>query len=299
MINLKLIYNPSAGMQTQQDKAFLIARKLTESGDFRVSIFATKKKDDAYSEAKKSCEDGFDIILACGGDGTVNEVVNGIMRSESKHKSKLAILAAGSVNDFSEYLNLPTDVTKYTEMIIRGSSISADVGKANDKYFINVSAGGAFTNIAHEVPVDTKTILGKFAYYLQGAIELPYQLDKQFPVNIKIDEEEPFNADIFLFLITNSPSVGGFKKLVPEASINDNMLDLLIIKKTNKKELVEIFSKIITGQHIKHPGIIYKKASKIFLTSSVDNLILDIDGEQGEKPPVLFEIIPGGIEIIV
>jgi len=297
MINLKLIYNPSAGMQTQQEKAFLIARKLTESGDFRVSIFATKKKDDAYIEAKKACEEGFDIILSCGGDGTVNEVVNGIM--ESEHKSKLAILAAGSVNDFSEYLNLPSDVTKYTEMLIKGNTISADVGKANEKYFINVAAGGAFTNIAHEVPVDTKTILGKFAYYLQGAIELPYQLDKQFPVTVKIDEEDPFDADIFLFLITNSPSVGGFKKLVPEASITDNMLDLLLIKKTTKKELVEIFSKIITGQHIKHPGVLYKKASKISLTSSVDNLILDIDGEQGEKPPVLFQIIPGGIEIIV
>lgn len=297
MINLKLIYNPSAGLQTQQDKAFTIARKLAETGNFRVSIFATMKKDDAYEETLKACSEKFDIILACGGDGTVNEVVNGLMNSE--HKCKLAILAAGSVNDFSEYLDLPTDVSKFTEMIIRGNTMKADVGKANEKYFINVAAGGAFTNIAHEVPVDTKTILGKFAYYLQGAIELPYQLDKKFPVSIKIDDEETFDSDIFLFLITNSPSVGGFKKLVPEASINDHMLDLLIIKKTTKKELVEIFSKIITGQHIKHPNVIYKKAEKIFLTSPVNDLFLDLDGEQGEGLPVLFEIVPGGIEIIL
>ncbi len=297
MKTLKLIYNPSAGMQTQQDKAFLIARKLLETEDFTVSMFATKKKGDAYLETINACHNKFDIILACGGDGTVNEVVNGIMDSE--HKCKLAILAAGSVNDFSEYLDLPTDVTKFTEMLVHGNTLSADVGKANNKYFINVAAGGAFTNIAHEVPVDTKTILGKFAYYFQGAIELPYQIDKKFNVTITIDDEEAFDADIFLFLITNTPSVGGFKKLVPDASITDNMLDLLIIKKTTKKELVEIFSKIITGQHIKHPGIIYKKAKKILLTSSIDNLILDIDGEQGEKPPVLFEIIPAGIEIIV
>jgi len=297
MINLKVIYNPSAGVQTQQDKVFLIIRKLVETGNYRVSVFATQKKNDAFIEAKKACSEKFHIILACGGDGTVNEVVNGIMTSE--HKSKLAILAAGSVNDFSEYLDLPTDVTAFTDMIKKENSILADVGKANDKYFINVAAGGAFTNIAHEVPVDTKTILGKFAYYLQGAIELPYQLDKKFPVTVKIDDEEPFNSDIFLFLITNSPSVGGFKKLVPEASIKDHMLDLLIIKKTTKKELVEIFSKIITGQHIKHPGVIYKKSKKILLTSSVNDLILDIDGEQGEHPPVLFEVIPEGIEIIV
>lgn len=297
MINLKLIYNPSAGFQTQQDKAFLIIRKLTEAENFRVSVFATKKKDDAYYEAKKACTEKFDIILVCGGDGTVNEVVNGILKST--HKSKLAILAAGSVNDFSQYLDLPTDVAKFTQMIIKGKTIFADVGKANNKYFINVAAGGAFTNIAHEVPVDTKTILGRFAYYLQGAKELPIQLDKNFPVTIKIDEEEAFDVNVFLFLITNSPSVGGFKRLVPDANIYDHKLDLLIIKKSTLKELVEIFSRIITGQHVKHPGVIYRKASKISLTSSVDDLIIDVDGEQGEGPPVLFEIVPAGIEIII
>ncbi len=297
MINLKLIYNPSAGLQTQQDKAFLIIRKLMETDNYRISIFSTKKKDDAYYEAKKACAENFDIILACGGDGTVNEVVNGIM--DSPNKSKLAILAAGSINDFSDHLNLPTDVSKFTELIIKGNTIMVDVGKANDKYFINVAAGGAFTNVAHEVPIDTKTLLGKFAYYLQGAKELPYQLEKKYPATIQIDEEGPFDEDIFLFLVTNSPSVGGFKKLVPEASITDKKLDLLIIKKTTKKELVEIFSKIITGQHIKHPSVIYKKAERISLTSSVDDLIIDIDGEQGEKPPVFFEIIPHGIEIII
>lgn len=297
MINLKLIYNPSAGLQTQQDKAFIIARKLMETNNFRVCIFATKKKNDAYNEAKKACEENFDIILACGGDGTVNEVVNGIM--ESTHKSKLAILAAGSINDFSDHLALPTDITKFTEMIIQGNTTSTDVGKANDRYFINVAAGGAFTNIAHEVPIDTKTLLGKFAYYLQGARELPYQLDKNFPVTIQVDNEEAFSADIFLMLVSNSPSVGGFKKLVPEANISDNMLDLLIIKKSTKKELVEIFSKIITGQHIKHPQVIYKKAKKISLTSSVDDLTIDVDGEQGEKTPIFFEVIPHGIEIII
>lgn len=296
MINLKLIYNPSAGLQTQQDKAFVIIKSLLERSDFRVSIFATKKKDDAYYEAKKACDEKFDIILACGGDGTVNEVVNGIM--ESPFKSKLAILAAGSVNDFSEHLNLPTSIPKFTDLLIKGKTMAVDVGKANNKYFINVAAGGAFANIAHEVPIDTKTLLGKFAYYLQGAKELPEQLSKNFPVTIQVDMEEPFNADIFLFLVTNSPSVGGFKKLVPQASINDSQLDLLIIKKTTKKELVEIFSKIITGQHIYHPSVIYKKAKNISLTSSLNNLIIDIDGEQGEKTPVFFEIIPQGIEII-
>ena len=294
--SLLFLINPKSGVSNKRSIPKLI-ESCIDKDKFDYAIAETKYRAHACELTRSAVEQGVDAVVAVGGDGTVNEVVNGIMDSE--HKCKLAILAAGSVNDFSEYLDLPTDVTKFTEMLVHGNTLSADVGKANNKYFINVAAGGAFTNIAHEVPVDTKTILGKFAYYFQGAIELPYQIDKKFNVTITIDDEEAFDADIFLFLITNTPSVGGFKKLVPDASITDNMLDLLIIKKTTKKELVEIFSKIITGQHIKHPGIIYKKAKKILLTSSIDNLILDIDGEQGEKPPVLFEIIPAGIEIIV
>lgn len=297
MLNLKLIYNPSSGTQSHQDKAFIVIRKLVESGLYRVSIFATQKKDDAYLEAKKACQEDYDIILACGGDGTVNEVVNGILDSEKK--CKLAILAAGSVNDFSDYLALPSDPNDFAKMIIRGQTILADAGKVHDRYFINVAAGGAFTNIAHEVAIDTKTVLGRFAYYLQGAIELPDQLDKSFPINIQIDDEPPFSLDAFLFLVSNSSSVGGFRKMVPEAKIDDHLLDLLLIKKGTKKELIEIFPKIISGQHIKHPTVIYRKAKKINLTSPIDNIILDIDGEQADKLPALFEILPSAIEIIV
>lgn len=87
--------------------------------------------------------------------------------------------------------------------------------------------------------------------------------------------------------------------MVPEAKIDDHLLDLLLIKKGTKKELIEIFPKIISGQHIKHPTVIYRKAKKINLTSPIDNIILDIDGEQADKLPALFEILPSAIEIIV
>ena len=297
MKNIKIIYNPSSGIQLHQEKIFVIARKLVENGNYRVSLFATQKKDDAYEEAIKACKENFDLLIVCGGDGTVNEVINGIM--DSGEKIKLAILAAGSVNDFSEHLHLPNEISKFYEMIVQEKSMPVDIGKVNQKYFINVVAGGAFTNIAHEVPSDTKTLLGRFAYYLQGAMELPYQLDKSFPISIKIDNEEPLNIDAFLFLISNSPSVGGFKKLVPEANIQDHLLDLLIIKKTTRKEMIEIFSKILTGQHIKHPAIIYRKAKEIYLLNSSNEIALDIDGEKGELTPALFKIIPRAIELII
>ena len=297
MREIKIIYNPSSGLQVQQDKIFVISQRLLESENIRISLFATKKQHDAYQEALFSCRKGCDLIIACGGDGTVNEVINGMMASGSP--VPLAILAAGSVNDFSEHLNLPTDISKFCDMILQNKTQAVDIGQANDTYFINVVAGGAFTNIAHEVPSDTKTILGKFAYYLQGAIELPYQLDKTFPLQITIDQNDPISVDAFLFLIANSPSVGGFKNLVSEADVSDGWLDLLVVKKSTKKDLLETLSKVVTGQPVKNDSIIYKKVRSLAVSSPPNQVELDIDGERGQFTPAVFRIIPGAITLVV
>lgn len=297
MENIKIIYNPSSGMQLEQEKAFAIARKLMENQDCRVTFYATHKKQDAYQEALRTYQEDFTLLLVCGGDGTVNEVVNGIMKSPKR--IPLAILAAGSVNDFSEHLQLPKEVDEFYDMLLRGKKLACDVGKVNDTYFINVVAGGAFTNIAHEVPVDTKTLLGRFAYYLQGAIELPVQLNKSYPLRIQEADGSHFTVDAFLFLVANSPTVGGFRKMVPDASVSDGLLDLLIIKKTSPKDMVEIFSKIIGGTHPGHPAILYKKVPSLELLDPDGKIELDIDGEKGGSTPASFQVFPSSLEIII
>ncbi len=297
MKTIKIIYNPSAGQQVQQEKIFVIAQRLLESIECRISLFATKKKCDAYEETKKACTDHYDLLIACGGDGTVNEVVNGMM--DSGHPIPLAILAAGSVNDFSEHLKLPTDITKFLDMILEHKTQKVDVGKMNETYFINIVGGGAFTNIAHEVPSDTKTILGRFAYYLQGAFELPYQIDRSFPLLVTVNDQEPFAVDAFVFLVSNSPSVGGFKSMVAQADVSDGSLDLLIIKKSSKKDLLETFSKIITGQPSKSGTMMYYKVSSLTIESQGSEIELDIDGERGQHTPAVISVLPGAIELLI
>ena len=295
MKKVKFIINPSSGRQTMEKKIDTLCKLLLDDG-FIVSKFFTEKKYDAMLEAKKTCEGDYDLIIACGGDGTVNEVVKGIMKSN--RKIPLAILASGTVNDFASYLNIPKNINEFFLMIKNGNTINIDIGKVNDDdYFVNVAAGGLLTNVGYQVQPDIKAILGRMAYYFEGIRELTLQnLD---PIKVKIVSEEYCNEEeILLFLISNSSSIGGFKKLAPEADVLDGLLDVIIIKKSAVSDLANIFINVLTGDHINHPNVIYYKTKAVYLDTFKD-VSIDIDGEYGGKLPAKFQVIPRGIEILI
>ena len=296
MKKVKFIINPSSGRQTMEKKIDTLCKLLLDDG-FIVSKFFTEKKYDAMLEAKKTCEGDYDLIIACGGDGTVNEVVKGIMKSN--RKIPLAILASGTVNDFASYLNIPKNINEFFLMIKNGNTINIDIGKVNDDdYFVNVAAGGLLTNVGYQVQPDIKAILGRMAYYFEGIRELTLQnLD---PIKVKIVSEEYCNEEeILLFLISNSSSIGGFKKLAPEADVLDGLLDVVIIKKSAVSDLANIFINVLTGDHINHPNVIYYKTKAVYLDTFNDDVSIDIDGEYGGKLPAKFQVIPRGIEILI
>jgi len=296
MKKVKFIINPSSGRQTMEKKIDTLCKLLLDDG-FIVSKFFTEKKYDAMLEAKKTCEGDYDLIIACGGDGTVNEVVKGIMKSN--RKIPLAILASGTVNDFASYLNIPKNINEFFLMIKSGNTINIDIGRVNDDdYFVNVAAGGLLTNVGYQVQPDIKAILGRMAYYFEGIRELTLQnLD---PIKVKIVSEEYCNEEeILLFLISNSSSIGGFKKLAPEADVLDGLLDVVIIKKSAVSDLANIFINVLTGDHINHPNVIYYKTKAVYLDTFNDDVSIDIDGEYGGKLPAKFQVIPRGIEILI
>lgn len=290
-----VIYNPSSGRQMVQNKVFDIARKVIEKKEVEVTFYATKKKDDAMKAAERACLESVDLIIACGGDGTISEIINGMMRCE--YRPKLALLPAGTVNDFARHLKIPRAINAYVEMLENMRFKEIDVCKAEDNFFINVAAGGAFTNIPHEVLSESKTILGKYAYYLKGIVEAPEQIEKSYNLKIELDEEN-LELDGILFLIGNTSSIGGFKQIIPEAEYNDGLMDLLVIEKGNKMEYLEIFAKIVTGEHINHPKVHYYQSSRIVVDTD-DDIVIDVDGELGANIPMTFELIHKAIEILV
>ncbi len=290
-----VVYNPTSGKEMGQQKMFQIAKKLLMDEDISMTFIATKKKGDAIEAAKLGCTEGYDMIIACGGDGTINEAANGIMQSTCK--TKLAILPTGTVNDFATYMQIPTSITEFTKMLKNKKTNMVDVGKVNNQYFINVVSGGAFTNIPHEVPSDTKTIFGKYAYYFQAALEIPNQIYKSY--NLRVESEgKTLNLEALVFVVSNTPSIGGFKKMTPDAKFNDGLFDVVIFEKTNPLIMLEIFTGMASGDHVKHPKVHYFKTSEISIDSD-DDLTIDIDGEYGFKTPVNISIINKGIELLV
>lgn len=294
MKKVKIIINPSSGRQMMESKIDHLAKLLLDSG-YIVAKYFTEKKNDARDETIKTCKENWDIIVACGGDGTVNEVATGIALSENK--VPVAIMSGGTVNDFANHLDIPEKVQDFYKMIVNENTIDVDLGKAGDNYFVNVAAGGFLTDVAYQVPIEAKAVLGRLAYYFEGLKELIVK-DKE-PLKVSFRSEE-YNSDdeILLYIISNSSSIGGFTKLAPEADVLDNLLDVLIIKDSDMPELANIFFRVLRGEHINHPNVVYFKTKSIELYSE-DRLPIDVDGEYGGVLPATFKVIPNGMKIFV
>src|SRR5690606_15238279 len=133
--------------------------------------------------ARIAVERKYDIVVAAGGDGTLNEVVNGL--AEQDYRPKLGVIPMGTTNDFARALHIPRDIPKAVDIIVRGDTIPVDIGRMNEKYFINIAGGGRITELTYEVPSKLKTMIGQLAYYLKGIEMLPSI--KATPLTIEYD----------------------------------------------------------------------------------------------------------------
>lgn len=233
----------------------------------------------------------YDIIIAAGGDGTLNEVVNGI--AEQPNRPKLGIIPMGTVNDFGRALHLPSDIMGAVDVIIDDHTTKVDIGKMNNRYFINLAAGGQLTQVSYETPSRLKSIVGPFAYYIKGFEMLPQM--KAVDLRIEYDNQV-FQGEALLFLLGLTNSMAGFEKLVPDAKLDDGHFTLIIVEKANLAELGHIMTLASRGEHIKHPKVIYEKAKSINI-SSFTEMQLNVDGEYGGKLPANFLNLKRHIEV--
>lgn len=288
----RLIYNPSSGREEVKKKLPDILHRLEQAG-IETSCHATIGMEDATRAASEAVERGFDIIIAAGGDGTLNEVVNGM--AEKSHRPSLGILPLGTTNDFARALGIPKKWEEACDLITSQNTKMIDIGKVNQRYFINIAGGGSLTELTYEVPSKLKTILGQLAYYMKGLEKLPYL----HPIELMVESEEMnLREKAMLFLVSNSNSVGGMERLVPDASLNDGYLDVLILKKCNLAEFVRVASLALRGEHINDSHVIYFKTKQIKVTSP-DYTQLNLDGEFGGTLPCNFSILPSHLSIFV
>ncbi len=294
MKRARLIYNPTAGRE-EIKKQLPDILEILESYDIETSCYQTKGAGDAAKAAIDAANRDFDIIISAGGDGTLNNIINGL--SDLEKRPKLGIISAGTTNDFARALKIPKDFIKAAHIIGEQNSKAIDVGIYNDKYFINIAGGGSLTEITYEVPRIYKTILGQLAYYLRGIEKVVFlkPMDVTIEANNTIYKEESM-----LFLITNSNSVGGFEKLSPNGDISDGLFDVVIVKRTNIADFLRLLTLATRGEHLDDKYIISFQTDELKVYSNNnDEIQINLDGELGGTLPGEFKVLKHHIEIFI
>jgi diacylglycerol kinase (ATP) len=291
---LLFIYNPHAGKSKIKNWLSSII-ELFVKNNYEVVIYSTACKKDA-KKIIIDClsRDKYDLVVCSGGDGTLNEVISGIMQTGSH--TKIGYIPSGTTNDFAYNLNLPKNMPKAATVALHGEAFPCDVGAINGEYFTYTAAFGLFTETSYETPQTTKNILGRLAYVLEGVKRLPNW--KSY--HMEITNGDRMISDHFIYgMVANSNSVGGFKGLAgKDVLLDDGLFEGLFIKRPqNVLDLQAIINDLLKG-NLNSDHIISFPVKEIHLKSE-EPVPWSIDGEfGGEYQDTTIVIMKQAVTII-
>lgn len=277
MKKLYFIINLVAGRATIGYKLGEIIDEFNKA-DYEVTVRITQNGDDASEQSLYACENGFDLLVCAGGDGTLSQCLHGLMKSE--RKIPIGYIPAGSTNDFARTLGIPKSTMDAVKWITTGQPVQCDIGSFNDKYFTYIVAFGAFTNVTYETSQQVKNILGHASYLLNGMTQLSSVRSKR----MRIEYNDTVIEDDFCFgMVTNSASVAGLLSIT-DFLLDDGMFEVTLIKKpTNIVQLQKIVHSLLNiSEEIDREYIKFFRTDKITFTSLSDEQISwTLDGEFG------------------
>ncbi|WP_353989218.1 diacylglycerol kinase [Pediococcus argentinicus] len=289
----RVIYNPTSGREAIKQNLVEILAVFEEAG-YETSAFATTPEpDSAKNEAHRVGREGFDLVVAAGGDGTINEVVNGI--APLHRRPKMAIIPSGTTNDYARALRIPReDPVQAAKIVLKDQRFKMDIGKAGENYFINIAAGGLLTELTYDVPSNLKSVFGYMAYLVKGAEMLP----RVKPVDMDVEfDGETYKGKASMFFLALTNSIGGFEQIVPDASLDDGKFTLIIVKPGNLPALLHLMAKALNGKHVNDKRIIYRKAKRVKVKPVDERVMVNIDGEYGGDAPMTFKNLHRHIEM--
>ncbi|MFW5736133.1 MAG: YegS/Rv2252/BmrU family lipid kinase [Halanaerobium sp.] len=289
---VKLIYNPAAGDKSFNSYLDKFLKQFQAAG-FKVDIYRSMKAGD-FGEGLENIDQSYQAVIVAGGDGSASEMVD--LMQKRKIDLPLGIVPAGTANDFASFLGMTQNIENSVKRILDWNIKEIDVGKVNDRYFLNVCVGGIISQIAHGTETEMKNRLGKVAYYLQGLRELPNIKSMQLEIETS---QKTIEGDFLGFFIFNSKDAGGFKNIAKLASIDDGLFDLLAVKTGNILKLSSAAADLFNGKEIRNENLIYLQDSyfKITMKNTNKEIFCDIDGEKGPAFPLEIELIPSAQKI--
>ena len=297
MFNMKrmlFIYNPRAGKGLLKPKLSDIIDIFVKAG-YEVVVYPTQAYRDAYKKILGYNAEEYDLVVCSGGDGTIDEVVTGMMHRSAR--TPVGYIPTGTTNDFANSLHIPKGLLKAADNAVNGELFPCDVGKFNDDIFVYVAAFGIFTDVSYETKQEVKNILGHLAYVLEGTKRL-FNVPSY---SIRVEHDGEVIEDEFIFgMVTNSRSVGGFRSMIGKQVVfDDGLFEVTLIRKpANPIALQEIIAALLIEQVDTKHMYTFKTGHITF--ESLEEIPWTLDGEfGGEHDEVVIDNLNKQLEIMV
>ena len=272
---LYFLFNPTSGKGRIREHLLEIVDIFTKAG-YEVTVHPTQAQGDAQ-RLTEELADEYDLIVCSGGDGTLDEVVTGLIRRDSL--TPVGYIPAGSTNDFAQSLQIPSNMVKAAETVVNGRAFPCDVGAFNDDTFIYVAAFGLFTDVSYQTNQRLKNIFGHAAYVMEGAKRL-YDIPSYY---LEVEVNGETIRDEFIYgMVSNSVSVGGVKNLMSQTvELDDGLFEVMLIRMPqNPLQLNEIMTNLVMPKSCDTPYIFTCKTDHIEIRSE-DAVPWTLDGEFG------------------
>ncbi len=285
MKKVLLIYNPKAGnglFKANLDKII----EMFQKKNMLVVPVRTDKPAVMCEMFHMAEAEGFTKVIAAGGDGTINIVVNTMLSCGTN--LPIAVFPSGTANDFAYYFDIPNDIEGMVNIAMEENYTYVDLGCVNGKYFINVAAMGFLVDVSQKTAPNVKNTLGVMSYYLKGVSEVP----KLEPISIKIESEEYSGMEkMYFMLVMNGKSAGGFKRVAPDARMDDGLLDVLLFREMPLTELPGLLINFMQGNHSENKNVVFFRTNKLHLETEME-IGTDVDGEKGCEFPLDITCVP-------
>lgn len=293
-MKILLIVNPCSGRAKMRTELLKVVEILSADNNL-VTVYPTKARGDATEFIKNHTDLSYDLIVVCGGDGTLNEVITGLMQS-GIHRT-LGYIPSGTLNEWSSGLHISRSIKQAANDILTGNKIQLDIGQFGEKYFSYTASFGAFTDASYSAPQDVKNVLGQAAYFFEGI----KSIGNIKPVHLKFTADGKETEGDFLFgAVSNSMSVGGIVKFNESAvKLNDGKFEILLIRNPDNILKLQPIIDGILKQDFDREGIEFFTAGSVTVTGG-EELSWTLDGEyaKGENE-ITISNLHNAIELIV
>ena len=276
MKKMLFVINPYAGMR-KGSKALTDILAEFNRANFDVRVYVTAGQGDAVTAVQTMGADA-ELIVCCGGDGTFNETITGLLRSN--RQLPVGYIPAGSTNDFAASLGLPADPVEAARQIVEGKPNRYDAGKFGERYFSYVASFGAFTKASYSTPQSVKNMLGHMAYLLEGIQEIS-QIRKHH-VKLTLDGSEVLEDDYLFGAVCNSTSVGGIMTLDPnQVDLRDGKFEVLLVRAPKNLQEISECLLAVQKQNYNSAMMTFRTASQIIVEADPE-MPWTLDGEKEE-----------------